>query len=135
MNLRSTIMLCVTFCLTSCSSSNYDGLEGTIWLNENLDNCASRIGFQDSLCFYHYYCGVDETNFGYYYIKDDTLILDEYVIAEVPIFHQKQDSSLRFKYKCIIEGDTLKLVKYFDLGYNYVEDIKDKEINYIKMKG
>ncbi len=134
MNIRLAFILCAICYLSSCSTSNNYGLEGTTWLNPNFDNCISRISFQDSCSFHHYYCGVNETNYGYYSVKDDTIVLEEYVIFDVPISLQIRDSSLRFKYHCIIVGDTLKLVKYFDLEYNYVEDIKREEFFYVKQK-
>jgi len=111
-------LILLSFIGVSCASQSTDKLDNTQWLDDNFDNCTSRLDFKTDGELTVYYCGIDESFDALYDIEGDTVTINEYhLISQAP--GSSREKEVRFVYKYVLESDKLIQVYYNDLKYNH----------------
>jgi hypothetical protein len=109
------------------SISNMPSLEGTKWQFKIADDCINYYLFKsDSNCIY-YSCESDDKYYGKYYIKDDTLYIQNFVTDTDSLLSsmESEHRSQRAKYKLILEDNKLKHVERW--SYSVTKNLWTKD--------
>lgn len=129
-NLALVLLL---FISNSCESQPTDKLDNTQWVDDNFDNCTSRLDFKTDGELTVYYCALDQSFDAQYHIEGDTIVIKEYhLISQAP--GSDGEKEVRFVYKYVLESDSLVQVYYNDLKYHHEKIGRDDSYVFEKSK-
>ncbi len=127
------MMFLVLLFIVGCYGQPSINLENTVWTNNKIDNCISELQFGDSGECMIYYCGLDETFSGKYYVKSDTIVIEEYHLkSEMP--GSTGEKEVRFVFKYLLDEYILKMFYFQDLKYDYTREGFDESFQYTRTK-
>jgi hypothetical protein len=112
---------------TAESISNMPSLEGTKWQFKIADDCINYYLFKSDSNSIYYSCESDDKYYGKYYIKDDTLYIQNFVTDTDSLLSsmESEHRSQRAKYKLILEDNKLKHVERW--SYSVTKDLWTKD--------
>jgi hypothetical protein len=88
-----------------------DDLQGTKWSCKIADACINTYQFKPDSLYIFYSCEMEDTYYGKYFVKNDTLHLDEYATATDSLLStDSPERSEKAKFKVIMADNKLKHV-------------------------
>lgn len=129
--MRIKLMFLVIILQAGCYGQPSINLENTVWTNNKMDDCTSKLQFRDSGECMIYYCGLDETFSGKYYVKSDTIVIEEYHLkSEMP--GSTGEKEIRFVFKYLLDENILKMFYFQDLKYDYTQEGFDESYQFTR---
>jgi hypothetical protein len=107
-------------------------LNNTKWVSKVVEGCINIYHFRTKGNYIYYSCEQEDTSYGKFYFRGDTLILDERSCA-----HDSDERIERSMYKLIIKSDTIRYISRYDWRVNHFQksDFEfDKETFFTKVK-
>jgi len=95
--------------INSQNQMSMDDLQGAKWSYKIADGCINTYQFKPDSLYVFYSCEMEDTYYGKYFVKDDTLHLDEYATATDSLLSiDSPERSEKAKFKVIMVENRLK---------------------------